>query len=53
MTSKPSCYRKLLDKSLLRKVHHILWASIVAATIAALPFSARADGSELRTRSCH
>lgn len=53
MTSKPSCYRNLLDKMFPRKVHRILWSAIMASTIAALPFSARADDSELRTRSCH
>lgn len=43
MTSKPTCYRSLLDKMFPRKVHHILLVSILAATVAALPFSARAD----------
>ena len=43
MTSKPSCYRNLRDKMFPRIVHRILWASIVATTLVALPFSARAD----------
>jgi len=43
MTSKPTWYRRLLDSEFPRTVHRILWASIVASTIAALPFAARAD----------
>jgi choice-of-anchor B domain-containing protein len=43
MTSKPTWYRRLFDSEIPRTVHRILWASIVASTIAALPFAARAD----------
>lgn len=43
MTSKPTLYRRLLDSQFYRTFHRFLWASIVASTVAVLPFAAHSD----------
>ena len=43
MTSKPTLHKRLLDSEFYRTVHRILWAFIVASTVASLPFAVHAD----------
>ena len=46
MASKPTWYRRLFDSQIPRSGHRSRWASIVASSIATLPFAARADNPD-------